>query len=105
MFGGYAGFGAANPDAHDPVAYPTVLSGNINGDGNDANNSIHVVTAYDIDSSTTFDGFSVTGGFGGADYLGTGSGGGLHIENGAPRSTIARSTTTMPSRVAGSTRR
>ncbi len=85
MFGGYAGFGAADPDARDPVIYPSVLSGNINGDSNDANNSIHVVTAYDIDSATAFDGFSVTGGFGGADYLGTGSGGGLHIENGAPK--------------------
>ncbi len=61
---GYAGYGAPNPDARDVDAYPTILSGDLNGDDlwgilNIAENSFHVVSAS---GSGTLDGAIVTAG-------------------------------------------
>lgn len=79
--GGYAGYGAANPDERDPLLYPTILSGDLNGDdgpkfANNAENSFHVVRATNIGAGTTLDGFSITAGnadtIGGTDFAGAG---------------------------------
>lgn len=48
--GGYAGFGSADPDTWDVKAYPTVLSGDLNGDdgknwSHRADNVFHVVSS------------------------------------------------------------
>jgi len=71
--GGYAGFGAANPDLRDPVTQPSILSGDLSG--NDApmaasgspgatwsENSYHVVTISNTDSTAEIDGFVITHG-------------------------------------------
>jgi hypothetical protein len=62
LYGGYAGFGAANPDARDFISTPTVLSGDIGAAGDNSDNSLHVVKAGSVDATTMFDGFTITGG-------------------------------------------
>jgi hypothetical protein len=62
--GGYAGFGASNPDARNAEAYPTILSGDLNGNDlwgilNIGENSYHVVSAS---GSGTLDGVVITAG-------------------------------------------
>jgi hypothetical protein len=61
---GYAGYGAPSPDARNPDVYPTILSGDLNGDDlwgivNLSDNSFHVVSAS---GSGTLDGATVTAG-------------------------------------------
>ncbi|HON92645.1 MAG TPA: PASTA domain-containing protein [Sedimentisphaerales bacterium] len=61
---GYAGYGAANPDARNINAYPTILSGDLNGNDlwgilNLSDNSFHVVTAS---GSGTLSGATITAG-------------------------------------------
>lgn len=65
--GGYAGYGAPDPDERDFEVYRTTLSGDLNGnDGPDfANydeNSYHVVTGADCDGTAILDGFTISGG-------------------------------------------
>ncbi|MCH7840987.1 MAG: DUF1565 domain-containing protein, partial [Planctomycetes bacterium] len=89
LYGGYAGCGAADPNAQDNVLYETILSGDLIGDDgpaftNRGDNSYHVVT-YDDPNATevVLDGFTVSGG--NADGTGsatTNQGGGIHIRNG-----------------------
>lgn len=77
--GGYAGFhaggGTLDPDTRDPGLYPTILSGDLDGNdtsefGNRADNSWHVVTiSYGLGPIPTVDGFVITGGY--ADGGGT----------------------------------
>ncbi len=62
--GSYAGYGASNPDARDPAAHPTVLSGDLNGDDlwgilNRDDNCHHVVT---IEGNATLDGLTIADG-------------------------------------------
>ena len=69
LFGGFAGIGAADPDARDIVLYETTLSGDLLGDDrrpfiNRDDNARHVVTAVDIDSRTAVDGFTIRSGNG-----------------------------------------
>jgi predicted outer membrane repeat protein len=85
--GGYAGYGAADPDARDFVACASVLSGDLAGDddswfGNRADNVYHVVDASSNDATAVLDGFTIYGGqadgiapynFGGGIYVGSGS--------------------------------
>ncbi|MCK4657892.1 MAG: hypothetical protein KAV82_00075 [Phycisphaerae bacterium] len=62
ILGGYAGYGAPDPDARDVDLYVTVLSGEI-GDPLDAtDNSYHVVTGSDADADAVLDGFTITHG-------------------------------------------
>jgi len=61
---GYAGYGASNPDARNADAYPTILSGDLNGNDlwgilNISENSYHVVSAS---GSGTLDGAVITAG-------------------------------------------
>ncbi len=62
--GGYAGTGAADPDARDIELYKTILSGDLAGDDNGSDNisenSYRVVTGTDTDSTALLDGFVVT---------------------------------------------
>lgn len=73
--GGYAGLGDANPDTRDIVRYETILSGDLNADDTKVadvydlygelsrlDNSLHVVTAHDVDNTTLLDGFTITAG-------------------------------------------
>ncbi|MHC4640371.1 MAG: choice-of-anchor Q domain-containing protein, partial [Planctomycetota bacterium] len=73
--GGYAGFGAPDPDARDISLYETVLSGDLNGDDVTVNdpcdlpaeptkveNSYHVVTGTGTDETAVLEGFTITGG-------------------------------------------
>jgi hypothetical protein len=72
--GGYAGFGAPDPDIRDIELYKTILSGDLNGDDAAVNpnhlmteptrieNNYHVVTGGGTDKTTVLDGFIVTGG-------------------------------------------
>ena len=75
LYGGFAG-AETSRDERDVLAHPTILSGDLLGNDNDnvdpdeptrADNSWHVVKAGDVnlgavDSTTVFDGFTVTGG-------------------------------------------
>jgi hypothetical protein len=82
IYGGYAGYGAADPDARDVAAYPTVLTGEmtIGGLRYDA---AHVVTAFWVDSSAVLDGVTVTGGNAKDNVLKQG-GGGMYAALSAP---------------------
>ena len=73
--GGYAGLGEVNPDTRDIVAFETILSGDLNADDKKVtdvydlygevsrlDNSLHVVTAHDVDNTTLLDGFTITAG-------------------------------------------
>lgn len=85
VFGGFAGFGAPDPDAFDPETFVTVLSGDLNGDdtsgGDRSENCYHVVTAVNVGPGTLLEGFTITGGHAdGIDadsFVGRGAGGGL----------------------------
>jgi hypothetical protein len=83
--GGYAGWGETNPDARDALVFPTVLSGDLNGnDGpnfaNNQENSYHVVTGSGTCEPSLIDGFTVTGG--NADgTLRNAQGGGMYINS------------------------
>jgi hypothetical protein len=78
---GYAGYGATNPDARDVDAYPTILSGDLNGNDlwgilNISDNSYHVISAA---GSGTLDGAIITAG--NADGSGdNGCGGGVLLK-------------------------
>jgi predicted outer membrane repeat protein len=78
--GGYAGFGASDPDANDPEKFQTVLSGDLDGDdgppggfANYGENSYHVVT---IDAGGT--GIEVRGVIIKAGYANGGNPGDIH---------------------------
>jgi len=59
IFGGYAGWGTANPDARDIALYPTILSGDIGIAGNNSDNTYHVMVGSNTDSSAILDGFTI----------------------------------------------
>ncbi len=66
--GGYAGLAGANPDARDPALYPTILSGDLNGNDlpgfvNVGENSFHVVSiGTGSGPAPTIEGVTITGG-------------------------------------------
>ncbi|MHC4214300.1 MAG: right-handed parallel beta-helix repeat-containing protein [Planctomycetota bacterium] len=90
--GGYGGYGEPDPNARDIQLYETILSGDLNGDdievdnpldlGEDEpllmDNSYHVVTAYDLDSTAVLDGLTVTAGYS------QDNGAGMYNENSDP---------------------
>ena len=76
--GGYAGYGAADPEARDIALNATVLSGVLG-----TTKSYHVLTATGVGPSTILDGVTVTGG----SAYGSGSnryGGGLYVVSASP---------------------
>ncbi len=87
--GGYAGCGAANPDAHDPDAYETILSGDLAGDDDPDfthvdDNSFHVVTTHFAGPDTLLEGVTVTGGNANGPCCTFDRGGGMLNYAGAP---------------------
>jgi hypothetical protein len=65
--GGYAGLGEPDPNARDFSLYPTILSGDLNGDdgpsfAGNSENSYHVVTGSGTDATAVLDGFTISGG-------------------------------------------
>ena len=87
--GGYAGYGAQNPDARHIELYETVLSGDLDGDDvgeimdpTRDENSFHLVTASATDSNAVLDGFTITGG-NADDYPTNSEGGGMYSKQGS----------------------
>jgi predicted outer membrane repeat protein len=86
--GGYAGFGAEDPDTRDIAVYETILSGDLDGndteltnpsqllsDPNRSENSYHVISMTGSTANLILDGFTITGGMAvGADPHNTGGG-------------------------------
>jgi hypothetical protein len=62
IYGGYAGYWAADPNERDIELYETVLSGDINAPGDNSDNSYHVVTAIGTDADAVLDGLTITDG-------------------------------------------
>lgn len=62
--GGYAGYGAPDPDARDTNLYQTIFSGDIGVEGDISDNSTHVFqgTTGPAGTRTTYDGIVITGG-------------------------------------------
>jgi hypothetical protein len=58
--GGFAGYGAADPDANDPTLYETILSGDIGVPGEAADNCYHVLRGSNLDNSTVVEGVTIT---------------------------------------------
>jgi len=84
VFGGYAGHGAANPDARDVKVYQTILSGNIGEINNRHDNSYHVVRASSV-YSTVLDGVTITGGEANdLNYEDSSYGAGMYISYSSP---------------------
>ncbi|HEX41194.1 MAG TPA: hypothetical protein ENN81_03945 [Phycisphaerales bacterium] len=69
LIGGYAGLGAADPNARDPRLYETILSGDLGGDDAQGmvapeymtENTYTVVSCVYSDATTVLEGFIVTG--------------------------------------------
>ncbi len=81
ILGGYAGFGAANPDARDVVQFASILSGDIGVSGSSADNSYRVVTGSGTNSTAILDGFTITAGNANSNST---TGGGLYNSSGSP---------------------
>ncbi|MFO0829562.1 MAG: hypothetical protein U0572_15595 [Phycisphaerales bacterium] len=82
LYGGYAGLGAANPDARDVVAFPTILSGNIGNAASSSDNSYHVVRADGLAPASTLDGLTIRDGAA-TSTLADARGGGITMSGGA----------------------
>jgi predicted outer membrane repeat protein len=81
LYGGYAGYGASNPDARSTLLYPSILSGDIGATNDNSDNSFHVVDASGTDATSVLDGFTVAAG--NANGL-INAGGGLYCDLGSP---------------------
>jgi len=98
VVGGYAGYGAADPDERDVALYETILSGDIGTVDDNSDNSYHVVTGSGIDATAVLDGFTITGG--NADAASPyNNGGGMTNISGDP--TVANCTFTGNSAIFG----
>lgn len=78
IFGGYAGFGAANPNARNVDAFPTILSGNIGSSSSQTDNSYHVVVGSYLSNQTLLDGLTITQGYANNSSV-SANGGGLFL--------------------------
>ena len=81
VLGGYAGYGAADPNARDVSAYVTVLSGDIGTVGVTFDNTYHVVTTSGTDATTVLEGFTITAGNASGSSA-NGGGGGVYNYSG-----------------------
>lgn len=78
ILGGWGG--QANPTVRDPLAFPTILSGDIGVPGVNADNSFNVLRGANLSAATIIDGFAIRAGF--ADGVGdNGRGGGIALTN------------------------
>lgn len=78
--GGYAGSSGPDPDARDPSAYPTNLSGDIGALGNSADNSYHVVSVTTA-TGVVIDGVNVVEGNANGSFPNQ-AGGGVYVTGG-----------------------
>jgi len=89
--GGYAGFGAPDPDARNINEYPTILTGDLAGNDQTladpadllehpsrSENSYHIVTISEDAHDVTLDGLTITGGNATEGDYPTGNGGGIY---------------------------
>lgn len=90
--GGYAGYGAPDPNARDIDLYKSILSGDLPGNDADVqdpcdllyeptrqDNSFHVLIASSADANTVLDGFTITGGNANGEEYDQGGGGGIQM--------------------------
>lgn len=89
MYGGYAGWGAPDPNERNISENESVLSGDLNRDDepnfvNRADNSYHVVTGSNTDPNTILDGFTISDGYADVDGTIYELGAGLYNNGGNP---------------------
>jgi parallel beta-helix repeat protein len=97
LYGGYAGYGAPDPNERNVELYETILSGDLDGNDVDVNNpwylndeptraenSYHVVTGSGTDGTAVLDGFTTTGGNANGDGEDQDVGGGMYNKAGSP---------------------
>jgi hypothetical protein len=95
LYGGFAGFGAPDPNVRDPNLYQTILSGDLAGDDaavsdpcdlltepTRAENSYHVIKGTGVDSTAIVDGFTITAGNASEDTWPNSHGAGMFNEFG-----------------------
>lgn len=78
IYGGYAGYGTANPNAQNSQSYNTIFSGNLGG----GLNTYHIVTASGTDSTAILDGVTIEDG--NSNAIATDDGAGLYNVAGSP---------------------
>ncbi len=88
IYGGFAG-GEANLNQRDPLAHPTILSGDLKGnDGPDftfrSDNSYHIVNALNAGPTAILDGFTIRAGNADGNSKPLQRGGGLMVTGGGP---------------------
>jgi photosystem II stability/assembly factor-like uncharacterized protein len=91
LYGGFAGTESSLSERGDPADYPTILSGDVNGDDvggdftlNRGDNVLHVITmTAAVGNETQLDGFAIIGGHADADTPPNSHGGGI-TSNGNP---------------------
>ncbi len=84
LLGGYAGYGAADPNARDIVANATILSGDIGTAGTNTDNSYHVVVGNGTTATAVLDGFTITAGNADGSTSPAKYGGGMYNAAGSP---------------------
>jgi predicted outer membrane repeat protein len=82
LYGGFAG-SESSRDARNWNAHVSILSGDLNENGRDANDSYHVVTGSGTDATTVLDGFTISGGYANSGAPNN-AGAGMYIQNGTP---------------------
>jgi len=79
VYGGFDG-SEVSSDQRDPAANVTILSGEIQQNNTDSDNSYHVVMFNNNSTGTVLDGFTITGGYANSSSFPNNSGGGLYID-------------------------
>jgi hypothetical protein len=83
IYGGFAGTEGVRSE-RDVSAHVTILSGDIGTPGDASDNSFHVVTGSDTDSTAVIDGFTVAGGMAGGSTMDERMGAGFYSSAGSP---------------------
>lgn len=78
----YGGFPVGG-GIRDPSIYKTIFSGDINVSADNSDNSYHVVTGTNTDSSAILDGFTITAGYANG-FSSNNFGGGMYNNSGSP---------------------
>lgn len=82
--GGYDGYGAANPDTRNLDPDVTILSGNIGQSNSNSDDSYHVVTGNDVDSTAVLDDLTIIDGYANGSGAAEESGGGIYLSGASP---------------------
>ncbi len=83
LYGGY-GLDDQGQAVRDPTHHKTILTGEIQGDGSETNNSYHVLTGDGIGASTLLDGLTIADGQANGIESRLHQGGGLHLRDSSP---------------------